>query len=285
MPTPPDPLSRGIFFAILTSLLMSMTAALIKYSAALVSIEIIVLVQYLICVLVMLPWLARRGVAALKTAQPGLHLLRGLSGWGCFYCYYLALEHVPLVDAAMLRNAAPLCVPLWLLLWKGIRLPALRWLPILVGLLGVALILKPNPQGLSFWHLVGFGSAITLAGSMVTTRFLTLDEPNNRILFYYFLISSLASLPLALLHWQPVPAEAWLPLLLIGLSIWLVMWTYTQAYRYVSALVISPLNYLGVVFTGFWGWLFWHQLPDAVALSGIALVIAGGLLAVYLGRD
>lgn len=285
MSSTPQNLSLGIAFAIGTSLTMSIAAALIKYTSAMVSIETIVFSQYLVCVTVMLPWLIRKGPSALKTDYPWLHLVRGISGWACFYCYYLALNYVPLVDAALLRNSAPLCVPLLLLLWKGIRIPALRWLPIFIGLAGVLLILKPGSDGLSFWHLIGFGSAISLAGSMVTTRFLTLTEPSNRIIFYYFAISTVTAAPLALLSWQPVPAEAWLPLLLIGLSIWLVMWLYTQAYRYAKASVISPLNYLGVVFTGFWGWMFWEQVPDHLAIIGTLLVCAGGVLAMFLGKE
>lgn len=285
MSTVSENLSLGVLFAVGTSLCMSLAAALIKYTSAMVSIETIVFAQYLICVSVMIPWLLRNGFSALKTDYPGLHLVRGLSGWACFYCYYLALNYVPLVDAALLRNSAPLCVPVLLLLWKGIKIPGPRWLPVLIGLAGVLLILKPGSEGLSFWHLVGFGSAIALAGSMVTTRFLTLTEPNNRIIFYYFAISTLTAAPLALINWQPIPTEAWLPLLLIGLSIWLVMWLYTQAYRYAKASVISPLNYLGVVFTGFWGWVFWQQIPDDMAIIGTVLVFAGGLLAMYLGRE
>ena len=171
------------------------------------------------------------------------------------------------------------------MLWKGIHIPALRWLPIFIGLAGVLLILQPGSGGLSFWHLIGFGSAISMAGSMVTTRFLTLTEPSNRIIFYYFSISTLTALPLAIWNWQPIPSEALLPLLVIGLSIWLVMWLYTQAYRYAKASVISPLNYLGVVFTGFWGWVFWQQVPDNLAIIGTALVVAGGILAMFLGKE
>lgn len=285
MTTTTQNLKLGVAFAIGTSLSMSIAAAMIKYTSAMVSIETIVFSQYLICVLVMLPWLARKGLGSLRTKHPLLHLVRGLSGWACFYCYYLALSYIPLVDAALLRNSAPLCVPLLLLLWKGSRISALSWLPIFIGLAGVVLILQPSTDGLSFWHLIGFGSAIALAGSMVTTRFLTLTEPNNRIIFYYFSISTLTSLPLAIWTWQPVPAEALLPLLLIGLSIWAVMWLYTQAYRYAKASVISPLNYLGVVFTGFWGWVFWDQIPNNLAMIGATLVVFGGVLAMFLGKD
>lgn len=277
-------LRRGVLLALASALLMSLTAALIRHTATLTSIEVIVAVQYAVSLVLLLPWLARQGIQGLHTQRPGLHLVRGLSGWACFYTYYLAIDHIPLIDAALLRNAAPLCVPLWLLCWLGIRLSWLRWLPLLIGFAGIALILQPEGQSLSFWHLVGLGSAVSLAGSIVTTRQLTTSEPTSRILFYYFLISTLAALPLALHSNSPIPATAWPLLLLIGMSVWLIMWLYTQAYRYARASVLAPISYSGVVFAGCWGWLFWGQQPGLLTLTGTTLVIIGGSMSIALGR-
>lgn len=276
-------LPAGIGLALATSLVMSLAAVLIKLATTNLSIEMIVFFQYLLCVLAMLPWLQRQGLQGLRTERPWLHLLRGLCGWGCFYAYYLALAHIPLAEAALLRNAAPLCVPLWLLLWQRVGLPLPSWLPLLIGFAGVVLIIQPEGTGFSGWHLVGFASALTLAGSIVTTRELTRTEPVNRILFYYFLISSLAGLPLALLHWQPLTLQSLPYLLLIAASIWLTMWLYTRAYSLAPASVIAPLSYCGVLFAGLWGWWLWDQLPTAGAWAGMLLVVVGGLGSVWIG--
>lgn len=283
MPLSDDRILLGALYALATSFVMSVAAALIKYTATLVSIELIVLAQYLICVIFMLPWLLRGGTAALKTQHLKLHIVRALCGWACFYTYYLAIREIPLVDATLLRNAAPLCVPFYVYWIHKVRIASLRWLPLLAGFLGVGLILKPESQGLSYWHLVGFGSAITLAGSIVTTRMLTRTEPTGRIIFYYFAFSTLASLPLALPHLHWPSAEALGLMLLIALSIWLTMWLYTQAYLHAKASVISPISYAGVIFAGFWGWYFWQQTPDLITLIGVCLVSAGGIGSVLLG--
>lgn len=276
-------LSAGVGYALATTLVMSLAAVLIKLTAIMISIEMIVFFQYLLCLLVMLPWLKQSGLGMLRTGRPGLHLLRGLCGWGCFYAYYLALDNIPLVDAALLRNAAPLCVPLWLLLWQRVGLHWLSWLPLLLGFVGIGLIMQPEGSGLSGWHLVGFVSALTLAGSIVTTRELTRTEPVNLILFYYFLISALASLPLAISHWQPLPLTSLPYILLIAASIWLTMWLYTRSYSHAPASVIAPLSYFGVVFTGLWGWLIWGQIPLPLTWIGTALVILGGVGSVWIG--
>ncbi len=285
MATHSSHLLLGASLALATSMVVSLATAATKYTAAFVSIEQIVTAQYLICVAVMLPSLKRRGIQDLKTKHPWLHLIRGMAGWLCFYTYYLALNKIPLVDAALLRNTAPICVPILLFFWKGFRLPLLNWLPVFVGFIGIALVLQPQGSSLSLWHLVGLGSAITLACSIVTTRTLTLTEPTSRILFYYFSFSALCSMPLAISNWQPIPLFT-VPILLgIGLSIWLTMWLYTCAYSYAKASVISPISYVGVLFTGLLGWFIWDQIPNSSAVIGAILIISGGIGSVYCGRE
>ncbi|MBR9829250.1 MAG: DMT family transporter [Oceanospirillales bacterium] len=276
-------LSAGAGYALATTLVMSLAAVLIKLTATMISIEMIVFFQYLLCVLIMLPWLRREGIQILRTERPGLHLFRGLCGWGCFYTYYLALTEIPLVDAALLRNAAPLCVPLWLLLWHRVHLSWLSWLPLLLGFVGITLIMQPEGGGFSRWHVVGFVSALALAGSIVTTRELTHSEPVNRILFYYFLVSALASLPLAITHWRPLTLPSLPYIILIAGSIWLTMWLYTRSYSHAPASVIAPLSYFGVVFTGLWGWLIWQQVPATTTWVGMTLIILGGMGSVWIG--
>jgi drug/metabolite transporter (DMT)-like permease len=164
-------------------------------------------------------------------------------------------------------------------------MPWLNWMPVFIGFVGIVLVLKPQGEGLSLWHLVGFGSAITLAGSIVTTRALTITEPTSRILFYYFSLSALCSIPLAIIQWKHIPLFC-LPFLVgIGLSIWFVMWLYTSAYRYASAAVIAPISYTGVLFTGLLGWIIWDQTPDFYAVLGALFIISGGIGSVLQGRE
>ena len=145
-------LLTGATLALATAMVVSLAAAATKYTSEFVSIEQIVLAQYLFCVVIMLPTIYRRGFTTLKTACPSLHLARGLSGWLCFYTYYIALAKIPLVDASLLRNAAPLVVPLLLFFWRGFRMELVRWIPVTIGFVGIGLVLRPEGTGLSFYH-------------------------------------------------------------------------------------------------------------------------------------
>lgn len=275
-------LRRGVTFAVLTTLVGSTAAAAAKFLGGRVSPYVVVFAQYLVGMLILLPWLLRKGTRALATTRAQLHFWRSIAGWIGFMAYYGAINHIPLADAALLRSAAPIWVPAILFLWLGVRLPLARWGAIATGLVGVLLILHPDSQGISAWHLIGMFAGIGLAVSMATTRRLVATESPQLIIFYYFGIAGVATLPFAIATWKtPSLADA-LALVGIGVSIYVTMGLYTAAYTYAKSSVISPLSFLGVVFAGLFGLLFWGEIPGWLTLVGIALVITGGIIAVWL---
>src|SRR5690606_25858345 len=98
------------------------------------------------------------------------------------------------------------------------------------------------------------------------------------ILFYYFALALLAIAPLYIANAEPVPIEAWPWLIYIGVAMYVSFLLYTRAYRYASASSLAPTTYFAVAFAGLLDWLIWEHVPDAMALGGIALVIAGGVV-------
>lgn len=278
-------IAKGISFALATALVASVSGAVSKWVSTTAPVPLIVLSQYVVCMLVLLPWLVRQPLEQLSTRRWKTHLARGIAGWLCFYTYYAALSQVPLVDASLLRNAAPIFVPLVAWLWVGTRVPAKRWLPLLLGFAGIALILQPGATSINRGHLFGLLSGLTLAGSMVGTRLLSHTDRPSLILFYYTLISLVCSLPLGIYYWQPVPLWALPYLMFNGLSVFLAMWLYTKAYSYAKPSVVSPISYFGVVLSGFIGWLIWQHLPSETALVGTLMVIGAGMLTLYLSAE
>lgn len=282
--TASESLFKGLALALLMVFLGSTVAAVGKHLAGQVSTATIVLAQYLGCFMLVMPAVLRGGRRALATTAPWLHLVRGVSGVACFYTYYLALGAIPLADATLLRNTAPLIVPLIILLVFRRNLRRQQWWPLLLGFGGIALILRPEGGGLSLWHLMGFVSGVTLAISMVSTRMLAQREPETRILFYYFVISLLLAAPLYATDPQPIPLSALPWLIYVGVAMYLTFVLYTRAYRHASAEILAPINYFAVVFAGLLDWLIWQRVPDATSLAGIALAITGGLLFVRSSR-
>lgn len=284
MSVQPTRLATAVLFAILSPLVATLAAAAVKYLSAYMSVGFVVLVQYGICLLILSPWIRKVGKTGLKTLHWKAHLIRGVSGWLCFYSYFLALKNIPLVEASLLRNTAPICVPFLVYLLTGAGIGLTKIIGILTGFAGVILILHPEGAQISLWHGVGFVSGLTLAMSMVFTRQLASTESANLILFYYFLISTVMSVPLALVDLASIPLHTIPLLIFVGLSIFLTMHLYTIAYANAPTNTLAPFSFFGVVFAGLLGWLLWDQVPDQRSLIGMGCVIAGGLITLLV-RD
>ncbi len=283
--TSDNPVRTAIGLSLLMVVVASTSAAVTKYASAYATTEAIVTIQYLVCVLLCLPRTLRAGVSSLRTQRLGLHLFRGGVGVLGFYLFYLTLDKIPMVDAMLLRQSAPLTVPLVMWLWGRDKVGRGAWLPLAIGFIGIFVILRPSTEGLSLWHLAGVVSAFTLSISMVATRHLASTEPPARILFYYFFLSLLCVAPFSLADFSGLPWQAWAAMLYVGISIYFALNLYTLAYGMAPASAVAPINYLAVVASGFWGWLIWDQVPDALSIVGSILVIGGGMLTVYQSRQ
>lgn len=284
MAADPRTVRKAIYLSLLMVTIASTAAAATRFASANASTAAIVTVQYVICTLLCLPITLRPGLRNLSTTRLPLHLFRGIAGVLGFYLFYAALKHIPMMDAMLLRQSAPLTVPLVVWLWNRERIPGKQWLPLLIGFVGIAVILRPSGEGLSWWHAAGFLSALSLAISMVATHKLATSEPASRILFYYFVLSLVCVGPFSIGDYAGLGWQEWAAMLYVGVAIYFTLRLYTHAYAMAPASAIAPINYFAVVLAGFWGWLFWGQVPDLWSVAGSALVICGGLLTVLLTR-
>lgn len=285
MPADNAALRKAIALSFAMVLLGSTAVAATRLASDHASTAAIITVQYLICTLLCMPRILRAGWHNLGTQRLGLHFLRGLVGVVGFYLFYLAIQNIPLVDAMLLRQSAPLLVPLTVWLWLGERITPRAWLPLCVGFVGIAVILRPSPQGMSWWHAAGLFSAAALAISMVTTRKLASTEPSHRILFYYSVLSLACVAPISVGDYREIALPGWLAMVYIGIAIYWTLELYNRAYGMAPTAAIAPINYFSVILAGFWGWLFWDQVPDLWSLLGSMLVIAGGLLTIRFAHQ
>jgi drug/metabolite transporter (DMT)-like permease len=269
------PLGAGLI--VLAFLAVAVMSALGK--AAGVSTSAIVFFQNFISLLLFLPWALRDGIGQLKTKHLLLHAVRGLGGVLSQVLMFIAILKMPLMNTVLLSNSAPLFIPLVAWVWLREKIGASTALSLGIGFVGILLILKPgasllrNPAA-----LVATAAAVCSAVALVTVNRLSSTEPTYRILFYYFLIASLLTAPFLPFGWRSPTAAHWLILLGIGVCQAASQLLIIFAYRYARPGRIAPFNYSVVVFSGLIGWIVWHNRPDALALVGVVLVTAGGVL-------
>ena len=102
-----DNIPRAIYLSLWMIFMASTAMAATKFASGYASTFAIVTVQYAVSTLLALPMILRPGLGNLRTQRPGLHLFRSLIGVLGFVALYAAIDHIPLVDALLLRQSAP----------------------------------------------------------------------------------------------------------------------------------------------------------------------------------
>lgn len=261
-------------------LCVAVVSALAKVSGQYTSTGVLLLAQNALCLLAILPVALRGGVSALHTGRFGLHLLRAVAGTACWYSLFVAITQIPLANATLLTYSAPLWMPLIAWAVTRQRVATATWLGVGLGFLGVLLVLQPQSRSFGSGEAFALAGALFLATAMMTVRWLGATETTVRVLFYYFLLSTVLSVPIAVLDWEPVPANVWPWLFGLGLAQLMSQALIVWAYRYASAEKVGPFIYSVIVFTALIDWLVWHHRPTLLMYLGMVLVIGGGIVAV-----
>jgi drug/metabolite transporter (DMT)-like permease len=276
----PEQLVTGAALTTLSFLCVSVMSALGKVAGELTSTGVVVLFQNLICFLFIAPIALRNGWALLRTEKIGLHILRAASGTACWYALFVAITMMPLTNAILLSFSAPLWMPVLAWLLSREKASAATWFGATLGFVGVVLVLQPHHQRFNVGTLLALAAAILLAIALMSVRWLGATEPMPRILFYYFLLSTVMALPIAAIQWHSVPARAWIYLVGIGFAQLFAQVLIVLAYRYASSVKLGPFIYTTIVFTALIDWIVWRHQPTLIVVAGMALVIGGGLVAI-----
>ncbi|WP_207457604.1 DMT family transporter [Azospirillum sp. SYSU D00513] len=275
---------RGILMVVVAMAFFSCSDAAAKYlSQTLPSIEI-GWMRYFGFTLLMLPLVMRDGTAVVRTARPGLQVLRGLGMLGSALFFIIAMRYLPMAEAAATSYVSPVFVTVLSILFLGERIGPRRWAAVLAGLVGVMIVMRPGGAAFQPAAVFPILSAMCWACGIIITRKMTGQENPNTTLIWSAL-TGLAALTLLLPLEMRVPTGPELALgLFIGLVSTIGQWLVVQAYRYGDASVLASFSYIQLVWSTALGYLVFAAVPDAWTFAGSGIIIASGLYTAHRER-
>jgi drug/metabolite transporter (DMT)-like permease len=222
----------------------------------------------------------------LKTARPGLQIVRGLMLISTTIFNFLAFRYLQLDEALAILFATPFLVAIaagpLLGEWVGWR----RWTAIAVGFAGVLVVIRPGISGGMQWAaLFSVAAAIFYAGYGIVTRMVSRTDSSETTLFYGNLVAVCVMAPLLPFVWKgPI---SWLDFSLMvamgalgSFSHYLLI----AAHRRAPASVLSPFIYTQIVWATALGYLVFRDVPTRWTLLGGAIVVASGLYLIHRER-
>lgn len=244
---------------------------------------------------VIIAWVAWLGQfpRGLSTRQPFGHVWRGLLGTSAMALSFTALTLLPLPVATLLNYVAPLLVVILSIAVLG---EAFRWAlmsSVLLGLVGVGLAVWPQLQPASSMEVtsapvIGVGvallAALFAAAVQVLIRKMIATEAIAAIVFWFSMTSMLASLLTLPFGWVIPQPQHLAVLILAGLLGGLAQMLMTTAYRFGDASVVAPFDYWAIVLALILGVLVYGDIPDAMMLTGAAIIVGAGLTVIWQER-
>lgn len=213
------------------------------------------------------------------------HLLRGISGTVALALFFYCITVLPLATAITLNYTAPMFLTLLTMLVFKDRFHLPLTIAITLGFCGVVLLLHPilaRDQLLT--GLLGLISGFLAGIAYLNVKQLgSLGEPDTRTVFYFSLTATIgggAWMLFDMVH--AITVHGFLILSGLALTATLAQLAMTRAYRTGRTLVVGSLAYSTIVFASLFGMLLWNETLPLSSWSGVALIIASGVLSLSL---
>lgn len=218
------------------------------------------------------------GWRAMKTAHPWRHIVRNVAHYGAQCGWLFALSLISLAQVVSIEFTMPIWVAIMAVAFLGERMGLWKNIAVLLGLVGVAIIVRPFGGDVGTGQLIALAASVGFATSVIMVKALTRTDRVTTILFWMVVIQSVIGLVPALMVWQWPSTVAWGWLLVVGFCGTYSHYCMARAMLHADATVVVPMDFLRVPLAALTGWLVYAERVDLFTALGAALILAGNLL-------
>jgi drug/metabolite transporter (DMT)-like permease len=222
------------------------------------------------------------------------HVTRGTLSIASSFCYFAALQRLPIVDVTAISFVTPLIVvALAALILKEV-VHIYRWSAVIVGFCGVIVMLIPymDPsKHVAMSNVIAVGLALAISNaifsafSVIQVRRLTQTESTSSIVFYFSMFIALGGLVTLPFGWT---TPNWIELgCLVGAGVCggVAHIISTSSHHYAPASFLVSFDYSSMIWAFLLGYLFFGEIPAALVALGAAIVAGAGLFVVWRERQ
>lgn len=276
----------GIALTIIASALFALLDSGTKFAGQFLPMLLVVWLRFVAQALVTTALtLPRQGLQALRTAHPKFQIGRAISGVMTTVFAFYCIQHMPLANFTAVWSAGPLLIVVASALLFGEKVSPARWVLLVIGLVAVIAIVRPEQDGMPLGWMALAPVGVLLCGTtyqLLGSRLARLDQPSTTQLYSTW-IPVLLTAPLIPWIWQSISeAQVWLAIAVMGLCSGIGHLMLLQAFTYATPSVVSPFLYSQIGFAMLMGWLFFGQVPDAISLTGMIVIIGCGLIGIAM---
>lgn len=220
----------------------------------------------------------------LGTRQLSLNVWRGILGALSFFLYTYSVISLPLAEVVIILWVIPLFSLVLSKVLLNEKVTTFRWIATVIGFVGLSVITTYNSNhkfSFNLLYLIPIGASFLFAlQDIIIKKLVTARESNVTMLFYFSLITSIATFLPALKVWETPTLFELSMLFLLGFGGNLIQYFIFKAFSLVDVSAIAPYRYLELLISAFFAFIFFKEIPGLNVYLGALILIPSTL---YLG--
>jgi drug/metabolite transporter (DMT)-like permease len=263
--------STCCIYALLNCVIRELTKTLDSYT--------IVAYRSLACLILMGPFLAF--LCATKRVTWKLfnqsNFYKGALDFLSMPLWFLAIANLQIAQAVSLSYTTPLFTAVLAVLLLKEKVGIERWLALLIGLIGVYVIIKPDINGFNIYSLFILGASMLWALGSILTKNLTSQQHPVLIAFYTNLFIFIISLPLFFNNQPVIDSRSMFLITASALLSCIASVGLAYAFSKTKLTVLLPFDYTRLIFASSFAFIFYHEIISLSTVMGSMLILFASL--------
>jgi drug/metabolite transporter (DMT)-like permease len=201
--------------------------------------------------------------------------------------YVLAIALTPLSSATAILQATPIIVVLGAMAFFGETVGWRRWCAIVIGLIGVAIILRPGADDFSPLSILAVVGTLGFAGRDLASRAAPATLTTWHLGFYGFLTVVVAGMLFSVWDGKPFAWPTETTIIGLAAAVGAGVFAYAalmKAMRTGAISAVTPFRYTRLLFGVGLGMAMFGERPDGPMMLGCVVVIGSGLFIWWQGK-
>ena len=276
--------ARAVAAVVASMGLFVVNDAFVKMAAASLPVSEVVALRGLFASLLLFCLLALRGeLASVRQTVTPLIGLRGVIDFSGAFVFISALPFNSLANLTAIQQIVPLLMTAFAALFLRETVSPARISAVVLGFAGALLIAQPDASGMSLGSLAAFYCAFAVCGRDLLARRIDHRVSALALAFITALTVFACTVLFALIRqsaWSMPAATALAQCACAGVLVGLAQVAIVIAMRSGEVRAVAPFYYSQTLFGLIFSFLLFNDVPNALALLGMALIVAAGLYVV-----
>ncbi len=266
-------------------LIVTMSATLIKKLGQNLNSFEVVMIRCAFTVLITLLFNIHLGKILFRTSKPKMMAIRSALTCLVVVSNFYAVSRLPLLEVTSLQFSKPLFLIILAAIFLGEKIHILRTSATIVGFLGILIILHPwnnaGSDALELAHGAALIAAFSMAVLAIYSKILTKDHNPTTLVLYANIGTVIICAAPAAYYWITPSMGQMILIAALGLTTFCAQYSMISAYKYADVTLVTPFEYLRIVFAAIAGFFIFSELPDIWTISGGSLICASTLFIAY----